>query len=180
MEFEATAIPDVILVKPRVFGDDRGFFLEMYQAERFRTGGIDLSFVQDNLSRSERGVLRGLHYQVQHAQGKMVTVLRGEVYDVAVDLRRRSPTFGKSVGIHLSDVNRHSLYIPPGFAHGFYVLSDAADFFYKCTDFYYPEHERTILWSDPALGIEWPLEGAPKLSAKDQQGLLFADAPVFE
>lgn len=179
MDFIRTHIPDVIRIRPQVFGDHRGFFMELFQAERFAAHGISLPFVQDNLSRSAKGVLRGLHYQIQQPQGKLVTVLTGEVYDVAVDLRRSSPTFGRWVGAVLSDANREMLYIPPGFAHGFYVLSDSADFFYKCTDFYAPQHERTLLWNDPEVGIHWPLMGEPKLSGKDVAGVALSAVETF-
>ena len=169
MEFVATRIPDVVLIKPRVFGDHRGFFLETWQERKFRDGGIDAHFVQDNHSRSSQWVLRGLHYQVLQPQGKLVRVTRGAVFDVAVDVRRGSPTFGQSVGIELNDVNQYMLWVPAGFAHGFLVLSETVDFVYKCTDFYAPEYERTVRWNDPELGIEWPLPPgvAPKLAAKD-------------
>ncbi|MCA8995790.1 MAG: dTDP-4-dehydrorhamnose 3,5-epimerase [Planctomycetaceae bacterium] len=170
MVFLETELPGVIRVRPNIFGDARGFFLETYQAERFSQAGIDLPFVQDNLSRSSRNVVRGLHFQIQHPQGKLVSVLRGAIYDVAVDLRRSSPHFGQWTGATLSDESREALYIPPGFAHGFAVLSDSADVFYKCTDLYHPEHERTIAWNDPIIGIDWPLSAEPILSAKDQAG----------
>jgi dTDP-4-dehydrorhamnose 3,5-epimerase len=175
----ATAIPDVRIVEPRVFGDARGFFLESWNARAFLDAGIDAQFVQDNHSRSQRGVLRGLHYQIEHAQGKLVRVTSGEVHDVAVDLRRRSPTFGRSVGVRLSAENKRMLWVPPGFAHGFLVLSEHADFLYKATDYWFPEHERTLLWNDPALAIDWPLDGAPTLAAKDAAGTPFAQADVY-
>jgi len=175
----ATAIPDVRIVEPRVFGDARGFFLESWNARAFLDAGIDAQFVQDNHSRSQRGVLRGLHYQIEHAQGKLVRVTSGEVHDVAVDLRRRSPTFGWSVGVRLSAENKRMLWVPPGFAHGFLVLSEHADFLYKATDYWFPEHERTLLWNDPALAIDWPLDGAPTLAAKDAAGTPFAQADVY-
>lgn len=154
--------------------------MEVYHRERFAAHGIEAEFVQDNLSRSRQGVLRGLHYQIQHPQGKLVTVLQGEIYDVAVDVRRSSPHFGQWTGVRLSDRTRESLYIPPGFAHGFYVLSETADVFYKCTDVYCPEHERTVLWNDPAIGIAWPLEGVPLLSEKDRGALPLSNAECFE
>jgi dTDP-4-dehydrorhamnose 3,5-epimerase len=175
MQFEATALPGVIAVEPRVFGDHRGFLMEVYHKQRFAEAGITLEFVQDNHSGSCRGTLRGLHYQIQHPQGKLVRVTRGEIWDVAVDVRRGSPHFGRWVGIALSEENRRQVYIPPGFAHGFCVLSEMAEVVYKCTDLYFPEHERTLLWNDPALGIEWPL-GEPILSAKDQRGKPLAEA----
>jgi dTDP-4-dehydrorhamnose 3,5-epimerase len=179
MQVVATAIPDVRIVQPRVFGDDRGFFLESWNARAFREAGIDATFVQDNHSRSRRGVLRGLHYQVEHAQGKLVRVVSGEVFDVAVDLRRSSPTFGRWVGVTLSADDKRMLWVPPGFAHGFLVLSEFADFLYKATDYYHLEHERTLLWNDPALGIAWPLDGEPLLAAKDREGVRLADAPTY-
>lgn len=179
MKIIETVLPGVLIIEPKVFGDHRGFFLESFQVERYRQAGIDLPFVQDNHSRSQRGVLRGLHYQVQQAQGKLLRVTAGEVYDVAVDLRRSSPTFGRWVGIHLSAENKRQLWVPEGFAHGFLVLSEFAEFLYKTTDYYAPEHERCIRWDDPTLAIDWPLDGAPQLSAKDQAGLSFADAPAF-
>lgn len=180
MQFEPTRIKDVILVTPKLFGDTRGFFLEMYHQEKFREGGIDAQFVQDNLSRSQRGVLRGLHYQIQHPQGKLVTVLSGKIFDVAVDVRRSSPTFGQWVGAILDDETRQALYIPPGFAHGFSVLSDSADVYYKCTDLYHPEHERTLLWNDPTVKVDWPLDGDPILSPKDVAGLPLDEVECFE
>ena len=179
MEFQRLAIPDVVLVKPKVFGDARGYFFESWEARKFAAGGLDVKFVQDNFSRSVLNTLRGLHYQIKQPQGKLVQVTVGEVFDVAVDLRKSSPTFGKWVGTVLSGDNKHQLWVPPGFAHGFCVLSESADFFYKCSDFYAPEHERTLRWDDPALGIVWPLKGAPLLSAKDQQGKPLADADCF-
>lgn len=179
MEFQRLAIPDVVLVKPKVFGDARGYFFESWEARKFAAGGLDVKFVQDNFSRSVLNTLRGLHYQIKQPQGKLVQVTAGEVFDVAVDLRKSSPTFGKWVGTVLSGDNKHQLWVPPGFAHGFCVLSESADFFYKCSDFYAPEHERTLRWDDPALGIVWPLKGAPLLSAKDQQGKPLADADCF-
>ena len=179
MEFQRLAIPEVVLVVPKVFGDTRGWFFESWEARKFAAGGLDVAFVQDNYSRSVQGTLRGLHYQIQQPQGKLVRVTQGEVFDVAVDMRRSSPTFGKWVGTILSGENKHQLWVPPGFAHGFYVLSESAEFFYKCSDFYAPEHERTLRWNDPDLGIDWPLKGAPLLSPKDQQGKRLADADCF-
>lgn len=181
MEFRPTDIPDVIVVQPRVFGDARGFFMETWQRRKFADGGIDVDFVQDNFSRSTRGTLRGLHYQIEQAQGKLVYVVAGEVFDVAVDLRRGSPTFGRWVSERLSAENRRMLWIPPGFAHGFYVLSESADFVYKCTDFWAPEHERTIRWDDPDLAIRWPIpaHAAPLVSDKDAAGVAFREAEVY-
>jgi dTDP-4-dehydrorhamnose 3,5-epimerase len=181
MQFERTAIPDVVLVRPRVFGDARGFFFESWEERKFAAAGCDAKFVQDNHSRSTRHTLRGLHYQIQHAQGKLVRVVAGTVYDVAVDIRRSSPTFGRWVSVTLSDENHHMLWIPAGFAHGFLVLSDFADFVYRCTDYYSPTHERAILWNDPDLNIEWPLPSgeAPVLSAKDAVAHRFRDAECF-
>jgi dTDP-4-dehydrorhamnose 3,5-epimerase len=178
MKVTPTALADVLLIEPRVFGDARGFFFESYNRRAMAESGIDVEFVQDNHSRSARGVLRGLHYQIEHAQGKLVRVVSGEVYDVAVDMRRSSPTFGRSVGMTLSAHGNKMLWIPPGFAHGFLVLSEAAEFLYKTTDYWYPEFERSLLWSDAALGIAWPAEQAPTLAAKDAAGtpLLLADA----
>jgi dTDP-4-dehydrorhamnose 3,5-epimerase len=174
-----TALPEVLVIEPRVFGDDRGFFYESWNARTFADAGIDATFVQDNHSRSRREVLRGLHYQIEHAQGKLVRVLLGEVFDVAVDLRRSSPNFGRSVGVTLSAENRKMMWVPPGFAHGFLVLSETADFLYKTTDYWYPKHERTLLWSDPALGIDWPIRAAPILAAKDAAGTPFAQADCY-
>ena len=179
MRVVPTAIPDVRVIEPRVFEDARGFFFESWNRRAFAQAGIDAEFVQDNHSRSVRGVLRGLHYQIEHAQGKLVRVVAGEVYDVAVDLRRSSATFGRHVALQLSAANRRMLFIPAGFAHGFLVVSDAAEFLYKTTDYWYPEHERTLLWNDPALGIAWPHDGTPTLAPKDAAGLPLARAPVF-
>ncbi len=179
MQKIASAIPDVFVIVPKVFGDARGFFMESYNRRSMAMLGIEDEFVQDNHSRSARGVLRGLHYQIQQPQGKLVRVTAGEVFDVAVDLRRSSHTFGKWVGFTLSADNRHMAWIPPGFAHGFYVLSEYAEFLYKTTAYYAPEHERTLKWDDPAIGIEWPLAGTPILSAKDQAGLGLAEAGTF-
>ncbi|MCE7878146.1 MAG: dTDP-4-dehydrorhamnose 3,5-epimerase, partial [Betaproteobacteria bacterium PRO3] len=176
MHVVPTSIPDVKLVEPRVFGDARGFFFESWNARALAEAGIAASFVQDNHSRSARGVLRGLHYQVQHAQGKLVRVVAGEVFDVAVDLRRSSPTFGRHVAVRLSADDKRMLWVPPGFAHGFCVVSESADFLYKTTDYWHPEHERTLLWSDPALGIDWPLDGPPTIAARDAAGAPLAAA----
>lgn len=173
-------IPDVILFEPRVFGDDRGFFFESFNQRRFEEAvGRPVPFVQDNHSRSARGVLRGLHYQIRQPQGKLVRVVQGEVFDVAVDVRRSSSTFGQWVGALLSAENKHQLWVPEGFAHGFLVLSDTAEFLYKTTDYYAPEHERCIVWNDPDLAIEWPGDLEPQLSGKDQKGSLLADADCF-
>jgi dTDP-4-dehydrorhamnose 3,5-epimerase len=175
-----TAIPDVLMIEPVVRGDARGFFVEVWHEERYRSAGIDLPFVQDNHSRSGRGTLRGLHYQIQQAQGKLVRVAAGQVFDVAVDLRRSSPAFGRWVGTILSGENHRQLWVPPGFAHGFYVMSDSADLLYKCTDLYAPQYDRTLQWNDPEVGVEWPLSGlAPLLSAKDQAGVPLRDAEVY-
>ena len=174
-----TALPDVKLIEPRVFGDTRGFFFESWNRRVLAAAGIDVDFVQDNHSRSARGVLRGLHYQIEHPQGKLVRVIAGEVLDVAVDLRRSSPTFGRHVAVELSEANRRMLWIPPGFAHGFVVVSDVAEFLYKTTDFWHPEHERTLLWNDPALGIDWPLDGEPIVAAKDAAGVPLASAETY-
>ena len=181
MAFTRKAIPDVILFEPRVFGDERGFFFESFNEREFVDAvGHGVDFVQDNHSRSRRGVLRGLHYQLPpHAQGKLVRVTSGEVFDVAVDIRKGSPTFGQWVGEILSESNKRQLWIPPGFAHGFVALSDSADFLYKTSDFYTPTAERCIMWNDPQIGIDWPLIVAPQVSAKDAQGLPFAQADLF-
>jgi dTDP-4-dehydrorhamnose 3,5-epimerase len=173
-------LPSVKLIEPKVFGDDRGFFFESWNASRFATAGLDLHFVQDNHSRSARNVLRGLHYQIQDPQGKLVRVVAGAVFDVAVDLRRSSPQFGRWVGYELSAENKRMLWVPPGFAHGFLVLSETADFLYKCTMPYAPAHERSLAWNDPAVGVEWPLAGAsPILSAKDAAAQTLAQAAIF-
>jgi dTDP-4-dehydrorhamnose 3,5-epimerase len=175
-----TRIPDVLIIEPKVFGDSRGFFFESFNAKNFASAtGLSVSFVQDNYSRSAKGVLRGLHYQVEQTQGKLVQVSQGAVFDVAVDIRKSSPTFGQWVGCELSDANHRQLWIPPGFAHGFMVLSESADFLYKTTDYYAPEHERCIAWNDPSIGIVWPSDINPLLSAKDQQGVSLAAAEVF-
>ena len=180
-QFIPTKIPDVILIEPRVFSDSRGFFLESYQKKRFAEAGIKFEFVQDNHSQSEQGILRGLHYQIQQPQGKLVRVISGEIFDVAVDLRRSSPTFGKWVGDSLSSENRRMLWVPPGFAHGFVVTSATAEVLYKATDYYAPQWERTIVWNDPTLNIDWPLkEKVPILSVKDKAGVLFNRAEIFE
>lgn len=179
MERIATAIPDVFMIAPKVFGDDRGFFLESYNRRSMAALGIDFDFVQDNHSRSARGVLRGLHYQIKQPQGKLVRVVAGEIYDVAVDMRRASPSFGKWAGMVLSVENKRMAWVPPGFAHGFYVVSESAEVLYKATDYYAPEHERSLLWNDPALGIEWPLSGEPLLSEKDRKGTPLAEAEEY-
>ena len=179
MRVEPTALRDVLLIEPKVFGDARGFFFESWNRRAFAAAGIDAEFVQDNHSRSHRGVLRGLHYQIEHAQGKLVRVIEGEVFDVAVDLRRSSPTFGRHVAISLSARDRRMLYIPPGFAHGFLVVSESADFLYKTTDYWYPEHERTLLWNDGALAIAWPGDLVPTLAPKDAAGTPLATADVY-
>jgi dTDP-4-dehydrorhamnose 3,5-epimerase len=181
MKIVATAIPDVLIIEPRVFGDVRGFFFESFNEQAFRAAtGLNVAFVQDNHSRSAQGVLRGLHYQIEQPQGKLVRVVRGAVFDVAVDLRQASPTFGHWVGVELSEENHRQLWVPAGFGHGFLTLSETADFLYKTTDFYAPAFERCIAWNDPALGIEWPLNGmAALLSQKDQAGVLLANAQVF-
>ncbi len=178
MEIIQTAIPDVLIIKPKVFGDERGFFMETYRQSWLSELGIDTDFVQDNHSSSRKGVLRGLHYQLQQAQGKLVRVISGDVYDVVVDLRERSPTFGQHVAAVLSADNREVFWVPPGFAHGFLVLSDRAEFVYKCTSYYAPDDERSIRWDDPDLNIPWPLDGIgePTLSAKDQNASAFSEA----
>jgi dTDP-4-dehydrorhamnose 3,5-epimerase len=179
MKVTPTALPEVLLIEPRVFGDDRGFFYESWNQRTFTEAGIPADFVQDNHSRSRRGVLRGLHYQIEHAQGKLVRATAGEVFDVAVDLRRSSGNFGKSMSCVLSAANKRMLWIPPGFAHGFLVVSEDAEFLYKTTDYWCPEHERTLLWSDPSLGIAWPLTGTPTLAAKDVAGTPLAAADTY-
>lgn len=178
-----TAIADVLILEPSVFGDSRGFFLESFNRKAFGAiTGLDVDFVQDNHSRSARGILRGLHYQIRRPQGKLVRVVRGAVFDVSVDLRRSSPTFGQWVGVELTEDNHRQLWVPPGFAHGFYVLSDRADFLYKTTDYYFPEHERSLSWNDPAIAISWPLEQdtEPVVSEKDKNAAKLAQAEVFE
>ena len=179
MQFTKTALPDVVIVEPKVFGDARGFFFESWNRRDFAAAGLDVDFVQDNHSRSHRGVLRGLHYQIEHAQGKLVRVIAGAVLDVAVDLRRSSPTFGAHLALELSADNRRMLWIPPGFAHGFIVVSEIAEFVYKTTDYWSPEHERTLLWSDPALRIRWPAGIAPTLAPRDAAGKPLAQADVY-
>ena len=179
MKVITTAIPDVLLLEPRVFGDERGFFLESWNKRTFAELGITADFVQDNHSRSQKNVLRGLHYQIEHAQGKLVRVTAGEVYDVAVDLRRSSPTFGKWVGFILSAADKRLAWIPSGFAHGFCVTSESAEFLYKTTDYYSPAHERTLQWNDPQLAIPWPINGEPLLAAKDKAGTPLASAETF-
>ncbi|MDM7943729.1 MAG: dTDP-4-dehydrorhamnose 3,5-epimerase [Hydrogenophaga sp.] len=181
MKVTPTAIPDVLIIEPKVFGDERGFFFESFNQKAFNDAtGLDVNFVQDNHSRSAKGVLRGLHYQVQQPQGKLVRVARGAVFDVAVDIRKGSPTFGQWVGVELSEDNHRQLWVPPGLAHGFLVVSESADFLYKTTDYYAPQHERCIVWNDPGIGIEWPLKGAPALSNKDRLGLALDAAQLFE
>jgi dTDP-4-dehydrorhamnose 3,5-epimerase len=176
-----TAIPDVLLLEPKVFSDERGYFFESFNARDFREAtGLQVEFVQDNHSMSVQGVLRGLHYQIQHPQGKLMRAVRGSVFDVAVDLRKSSSTFGRWVGVLLSAENRRQLWIPPGFAHGFLTLSDSAEVLYKITDYWYPEHERTLLWKDPTLGIDWPIDGEPRLAVKDVEGKLFSEVEVFK
>jgi dTDP-4-dehydrorhamnose 3,5-epimerase len=182
MLFLPVEIPDVVIIEPRVFEDSRGFFMETYQAQKFAQAGIDVNFVQDNHSRSMQYTLRGLHYQIRHPQGKLVRVVAGEIFDAVVDLRRSSPTFGKSIGIILSSQNKHQLWIPLGFAHGFYVTSGWAEVVYKTTDYYDPEAERTILWNDPSLGVPWPIAPGqlPTLSSKDLAGKLLTEAETYE
>jgi len=182
MNIVTTRLPDVLILEPKVFGDQRGFFLESFNQQAFdEASGSSFQFVQDNHSRSARNVLRGLHYQIRQPQGKLVRVVRGAVFDVAVDIRRSSPTFGQWVGAELSEENQRQMWVPSGFAHGFLVLSESADFLYKTTDYYAPQHERCIAWNDPELGIDWPAtDGVPVLSAKDQQGVSLRLAEVFE
>lgn len=181
MDYQSLRIPDVVLLTPKVFGDDRGFFLETFRQSEFEQHCGNYAFVQDNHSKSAKGILRGLHYQLENPQGKLVRVTRGEVFDVAVDMRKSSPTFGQWVGVLLSEENKQLLWVPPGFAHAFYVTSDEAEFQYKCTDYYAPGDECSIRWDDPELAIEWPLQGGtPRVSEKDGNGLLFKDAPCFE
>ena len=180
MKVTPTSIPSVLIIEPRIFGDTRGFFFESFNQWAFNQAtSLDVNFVQDNHSRSSKGVLRGLHYQIQQPQGKLVRVVRGSVFDVTVDLRKSSPTFGQWVAVELTEDNHRQLWIPPGFAHGFYVLSDSADFLYKTTDYYAPEFECSLIWNDPTIGIEWPLNTQPIISAKDAQGKKLADAEVF-
>lgn len=182
MKVEKTPIDGLLVIEPQVFGDERGFFIETWQAARYKEAGIEGDFVQDNHSRSRQGILRGLHCQIQNPQGKLVRVTDGEVFDVAVDLRRSSPTFGQWYGLILSATNHRQFWVPPGFAHGFYVLSESADFHYKCTNYYSPEFERSLLWNDAAVGIEWPLVAGelPQLSQKDAAGQALSDIEVFE
>jgi len=180
MQLIPTKIPEVLIIEPKVFGDARGFFFESFNQRAFnQTTGLNLQFVQDNHSRSAKGVLRGLHYQIQQPQGKLVRVVRGSVFDVAVDIRKSSATFGQWVGVELSEDKHRQLWVPPGFAHGFLVTSESADFLYKTTDYYAPEYERCIAWDDPVLGVRWPLQGKPQLSGKDQQGVPLSQAEVF-
>jgi len=182
MKRESTPLEGVCLLQPQVFGDERGFFMESRNANAFRELGLDLDFVQDNHSRSRRGILRGMHYQTEHTQGKLVRVSAGAVFDVAVDVRRSSPTLGQWFGATLDAVDHRMMWVPPGFAHGFLVLSEYADFQYKCTDFYHPESEISLAWDDPSVGIEWPLEpgDTPSLSGKDDQGLAWDAIPLFD
>lgn len=181
MQATKLSIPDVILFEPKVFGDERGFFLESFNNRVFEEAtGLKRIFVQDNHSRSAKNVLRGLHYQIQHPQGKLVRVTAGEVFDVAVDIRKSSPTFGKWVGENLSAENKRQLWVPEGFAHGFVVLSEVAEFLYKTTDYWYPEHERSLIWNDPDINIEWPIVGDPVLAKKDVEGLVLKRAECFE
>lgn len=180
MKVTKTAIPEVMIFEPKVFGDERGFFFESFNAQNFQDAtGLDVTFVQDNHSRSVKNVLRGLHYQIQQPQGKLVRVATGEVFDVAVDIRKNSPTFGQWVGEHLSAENKKQLWVPAGFAHGFVVLSEVAEFLYKTTDYYAPEHERSIRWDDSEIGIDWPLSEEPTLSPKDLLGTTFSDAELL-
>ncbi len=180
MKVIETEIPDVLIIEPQVYRDKRGFFLESYNARAFQQATkLDVTFVMDNHTRSQRGVLRGLHYQIKQPQGKLVRVLHGKVFDVSVDIRKSSPTFGKWVGVEISDENKRQVWIPQGFAHGFVVLSESADFFYKTTDYYAPEHERCINWNDPTIGIEWPFQDKPQLSDKDKNGLTLQEADIF-
>lgn len=181
MKVIPTSIPDVVILEPKVFGDARGFFYESYNQQAFQAAtGLSPMFVQDNHSRSAKGVLRGLHYQIRQPQGKLVRVVGGAAFDVAVDVRKNSPTFGKWVGVELSEENHRQLWVPPGFAHGFLVTTESADFLYKTTDYYAPEYERCIAWNDAEIGIEWPLDGPPSLSAKDAAGVRLSAAEVFE
>jgi len=182
MQFIRTDIPEVVIIEPQVFEDSRGFFMETYQAQKFAQAGIGFNFMQDNHSRSSQYTLRGLHYQIRHAQGKLIRVVAGEIFDAAVDIRRSSSTFGKSIGTLLSAQNKRQLWIPPGFAHGFYVVSEWAEVLYKTTDFYDPEAERTIIWNDPTLEVPWPIAPGelPTLSPKDMAGKLFAEAEIYE
>lgn len=178
MQFHPTTLDGVVVIEPKVFEDDRGFFMESYHRPKFAAAGIGVEFVQDNHSRSLRGVLRGLHYQLAHPQGKLVRVIQGEIFDVAVDLQRHSPTFGHWYGCELTDSNRRQMYVPPGFAHGFCVTSETAEVIYKCTEIYHPEDEHTLLWNDPVLAIKWPV-ASPTISPKDARGLPLAAAKCF-
>ncbi len=180
MKIVPTPLEGCVIVEPDVFGDSRGFFMETYRKPRYVEAGLEIEFVQDNYSRSRQGTLRGLHYQLSQPQGKLVQVVQGSVYDVAVDLRKWSPTFGQWFAAELTEENHRQLYMPPGFAHGFYVQSETADFFYKCTEIYNPEDERVLLWNDPELKIEWPLLDAPILSEKDREGTPFTQADIYE
>jgi dTDP-4-dehydrorhamnose 3,5-epimerase len=182
VKVESTLLQDMVVIEPQVFGDDRGFFKETWSSNGFSKAGLDLTFVQDNFSRSAQGILRGLHYQTENTQGKLVSVSSGEVFDVAIDLRRSSPSFGKWFGLLLSAENHKMLWVPPGFAHGFYVTSEYADFQYKCTDFYNPGASISLAWDDPTIGIDWPLlpDQLPQVSGNDLQGLALADAPMFD
>lgn len=181
MDYKKLAIPEVILIEPKVFGDERGFFMETFRDDEFRQHCGNYTFVQDNHSKSSQGILRGMHYQLQNAQGKLVRVVQGEVFDVAVDMRKSSPTYGQWVGEFLSAENKRMLFVPPGFAHGFYVTSESAEFVYKCTDYYAPQYEVSLKWDDTTVGIDWPLKGArPKLSEKDEKGYAFNQAPSYD
>jgi dTDP-4-dehydrorhamnose 3,5-epimerase len=176
-----TALPEVLILEPKVFSDDRGFFFESFNQRDFQQAtGLNVDFVQDNHSKSSQGVLRGLHYQIHHSQGKLVRVTQGAVFDVAVDMRRSSPNFGKWVGVALSAENKRQLWVPPGFAHGFVVTSESAEFLYKTTDYWYPEHERSLLWCDPTVCVHWPVVDEPKLASKDAAGKVFAEADYFD
>ena len=180
MKVTPTALPEVLILEPQSFGDERGFFFESYNARKFeQLTGVAANFVQDNHSKSAKGVLRGMHYQIQQPQGKLVRVIAGAIFDAVVDMRKSSPFFGRWVGVELSAENRRQLWVPPGFAHGFLVTSASAECLYKTTDYWAPEHERSILWNDPEIAIDWPLSGAPMLSSKDSKGALLADADVF-
>jgi len=180
MNFVPTELPEVVIVEPQVFGDSRGFFMEAFRSDRFAEAGLPAVWMQDNISRSQKSVLRGLHFQLIQPQGKLVRCLRGAIYDVAVDVRRSSSTFGKWVGVELSEENRRALYVPVGFAHGFCVLSDLADVEYKCTNLYAPQHERSLIWNDPAVGVQWPLSGEAILSPKDLLGKPLDELECYE
>ena len=180
MQYIKTKIPDVVILEPKVFGDERGFFMETFRENAFNENCVPRKFVQENHSKSKKGILRGLHYQLKNTQGKLVRVIQGSVFDVAVDLRRSSETFGQWVGVELSDENKRQLWVPEGFAHGFYVISETAEFVYKCTDYYAPEHEQALLWNDEHVAIDWPLDGEPALSEKDENGKHWQDAEFFE